>query len=86
MSTRNLNMLLPGGQPEPGEIGRWATVTQISPSLRIRLDGETTPLPFTPPKLSHVPSLAVNDRVLILWLTNNNKAHLSKRLVIVGKA
>jgi len=38
----------------------WATVTQASP-LRVRLDGETDPLPMTPSTL--VPGLTVGDRV-----------------------
>lgn len=41
---------------------RWATVTQASP-LRIRLDGETSPLDLTPDTL--VAILAVSNRVRV---------------------
>lgn len=41
---------------------RWGTVTAVSP-LRVRLDGDTSALPFTPDSLVDPLSLLVNDRV-----------------------
>lgn len=40
-----------------------ATVTQVTP-LRIRLDGDTDALPFTPTQLDRTTPLAVSDRVV----------------------
>lgn len=40
----------------------WATVTGIAP-LRIKLDGDSTALPFTPDSLVDPAALAVDDRV-----------------------
>jgi hypothetical protein len=55
--------------------GRWATVTQASP-LRVKIDGDTSALGFTPDSL--VSNLAVSDRV---WVQV-----YKRRLVIVGKS
>ena len=40
----------------------WATVTSITP-LRVRLDGDTAALPFTPDSIVDPAALIVNDRV-----------------------
>jgi hypothetical protein len=82
VSTRNLGLLVPKEPLEP-DTHVWATVTQASP-LRIKLDGETTPLPFAPDKL--VTGLVVNDRVLVLLLSNAAPASKSRRVVILGKS
>jgi hypothetical protein len=53
---------------------RWATVTAVDP-LRVRLDGDTAELPFSPDTL--VTGLAVDDRV---W------CHLfGRRIVVLGR-
>ena len=55
----------------------WATVTAVSP-LRVRLDGDTTALAFTPDSLIDPATLVVSSRV---------RCELSeRRLVIHGKA
>lgn len=54
----DLDVLLPGPAPSR-DSWRWATVTQVSP-LRIRLDGEATPLDITPDTLVAV---TLADRV-----------------------
>lgn len=55
----------------------WGTVTAVSP-LRVKLDGDTTALPFEPDSLVDPAALAVNDRV---------RCELSKRrVVIVGRS
>ena len=54
----DLDVLLPGPTAAGGS-WRWATVTQVSP-LRVRLDGDTDPLPVTPDTLTAV---TVADRV-----------------------
>ena len=82
MSQRNLDLLVPK-EPFGPDVHVWATVTQASP-LRIRLDGETTPLPFTPDKL--VTGLVLNDRVLVLLWANPAPASKSHRVVILGKS
>lgn len=56
---------------------KWATVTDDSP-LRIRLDGDSDPLPFTPDSLIDPAALAVDDRV---------RCELAdRRVVIVGRS
>lgn len=81
MTSRNLGMLVP--QEDPGrDYHTWAVVTQASP-LRIKLDGESTQLPFTPQKTIVAPAL--NDRVLVLVMANASAVSRSKRIVIVGK-
>lgn len=57
----DLDVLLPG-PTEPTDSWRWATVTQASP-LRIRLDGEDTPLGVTPDAL--VGGVVVGRRVWV---------------------
>lgn len=66
-------------RPEVGNSGnwRWATVTQQSP-LRIRLDGETDPLPVTPDTLLTTERMAVGDRVWVQLY--------GRRVVVVGRA
>lgn len=55
----------------------WATVTSVSP-LRVRMDGDTTALPFTPDSLTDPSLLAVNDRV---------RCEISERkIVIIGRS
>ena len=56
---------------------KWATVTQTSP-LRIRVDGDTSELPFEPDSLVEPQQLQVGDRVRCEWSGN--------RLVILGVA
>lgn len=55
---------------------RWGTITGTSP-LRVRLDGDTDPLPFTPDSLIDPLILELGDRV---------RCEVSGRVVIVGKA
>lgn len=82
MSRRNLPLLVPKPAIDPN-LCSWATVTQASP-LRIKIDGESTALPFTPDKL--VTGLILNDRVLVMLLTNTDPGTRSRRVVILGKA
>lgn len=82
MSTRNLPLLVQRGL-QIVDVHVWATVTQASP-LRIKIDGEDDPLPFTPQKVIAAPSLA--DRVLVLIMANTSAINRSRRVVIVGKA
>ena len=79
---RNLPLLVPRTPLTP-DVHAWATVTQASP-LRIRLDGESTPLPFAPDKL--ISGLLVGDRVLVLLRANLAPASRSCRVLIEGKA
>lgn len=82
MSTRNLGYLVPKNL-QIVDSHQWATVTQASP-LRIQLDVDTAPLPFTPQKVIAAPAL--NDRVLVLIMANITPTNRSHRVVIVGKA
>jgi hypothetical protein len=77
---KNLGLLLP--PPVQRDTWGWATVTGLSP-LRIRLDGESDPLPFTPDALAG--PLAIDDRVWVALTTNDDAAVRARRLVIVGK-
>jgi len=79
---RNLPLLVPKATPDP-DAACWATVTQASP-LRIRIDGESAALPFTPGSL--VANLAVNDRVWIALATNADPSVKSRRVVIIGRS
>ena len=55
----------------------WATVTAVSP-LRVKLDGDTTALAFTPDSLVDPAALSVDDRV---------RCELSeRRVIIVGRS
>lgn len=83
MSTRNLGMLVPREKNNTVDFHQWATVTQASP-LRIQLDGEDDPLPFTPDKL--VTGLILNDRVLVLLMANAIPSNRARRVVIINKA
>lgn len=78
---KNMSLLLPS--TAASDTHMWATVTQVSP-LRIRVDGETTALPFTPDTL--VTGLAVDDRVWIGFANNDDLAFLGKRVVVMGRA
>lgn len=80
--SRNLPMLVPKGVPEP-DAAVWATVTQTLP-LRIKLDGETSALPFTP--VSLVSGLVSGHRVWVALATNADPSVRSRRVVILGKA
>jgi hypothetical protein len=82
MTNRNLGLLVPPENPDH-DVHIWATVTQASP-LRIKLDGETTALPFTPLKTIAAPAL--NDRVLVVLMANASPTSRSRRVVIIGKA
>lgn len=55
----------------------WGTVTALSP-LRIKLDGDTAALPFTPDSLVDPLTLAVDNRVRCELASN--------RLVVLGRA
>lgn len=54
----------------------WATVTAVSPTLAIQVDGDTDPLDITPDTL--VSGLAVDDRVRCEMT--------DRRLIVHGKA
>lgn len=82
-STRNMGLLVPREKAHTIDIHTWAVVTQASP-LRIRLDGESDPLPFTPDKICAAPAL--NDRVLVLEMANINPQTRTRRVVIQGIA
>lgn len=84
MSQRNpnLGLLVPRPQVDR-DIPRWATVTQTSP-LRIKMDGESSALPFAPDTL--VPNLALNDRVRVEFATNGDPSTLSRRCIVTGRA
>lgn len=55
----------------------WATVTAVAP-LRIKLDGDTVQLPFTPESLIDPAALAVDARVRCEVATN--------RVIVVGRS
>ena len=55
---------------KPSPAHRMGTVTQESP-LRIQLDGDTAPLPYTPKKIAGA-TLALNDRVAIAVFGGNH--------------
>lgn len=76
-----MQLLLP--QTALRDTHTWATVTQASP-LRIKVDGETTALPFTPDTLEA--GLAVDDRVWIGFSTNDDLRFLGRRVVVMGRA
>lgn len=78
---KNLDRLLP--QDIDTDAQAWATVTALGP-LRIKLDGESTALPFTPDTLAGV--LAVNDRVRVAFTTNDDPAFSGRRALVLGKA
>ena len=61
-----------------GTSNRWATVTAISPALRVKLDGDAAALVMTPDSLVDVAALAVNDRVRVSLAAG--------RLLIIGRA
>ena len=61
----------------------WATVTDDSP-LRVQLDGEAAPLDVTPDTL--VSGLAVDDRVWVQLVTNDNPTRRYHRLVVLGRS
>lgn len=79
--TSNLGMLIPKDDT-PSDKHDWATVTDDDP-LRIQLDSDSVPLPFTPDTM--VGGLVVNDRVLVLLMTNNSPTFKGRRVVILGK-
>lgn len=69
----------PQSAPEvdPALSFKWATVTTVTP-LRIRLDGDTDPLPVTPDSLVKPANLAVGVRV---WVQSYRK-----RVYVLGAA
>jgi microcystin-dependent protein len=79
--TLNLTPLQPDPAPD-SDRSRWATVTGIGP-IRIKLDGESTPLPFTPTTLLN--DLIVGDRVLVMLMTSPDRLRRARRVVILGK-
>jgi hypothetical protein len=81
MTIDGLNLLMPGMHHR--NLNVWATVTGVAP-LRIRLDGDTSPLPFTPDNL--VAELAVNDRVWVALVINADPAFHGRRAVVAGRA
>lgn len=60
-----INTLL--ASPKKEQVFFLATVTQASP-LRVRLDGDTEQLPYTPRQLSSVPAVSPGARVILLAL------------------
>jgi hypothetical protein len=76
-------MLVPRNPDRSQPSHRWATVTATSP-LRIRLDGDTDPLPYTPDSL--VAGLAVADRVWVQLAAGPNPDRRSRRVIIMGRA
>jgi hypothetical protein len=80
MSNRNLSYLVP--KTIDHDQHALATVTQVS-QLRIRIDTESAPLPFTP--MNTVAGLAVNDRVVVLMWANTVKERRSRRVIVQGK-
>lgn len=81
-TTQNLDILVPK-MPYHPDVHTWATVTQASP-LRVKLDGDDDPIPWTPQSI--VSGLVLSDRVLVLLLANNNPASRSHRVIVLGKA
>lgn len=81
MSTRNLRYLVPTSAPTV-DTHEWATVTQTTP-LRIQLDIDTAPLPFTPITLEA--GLVITNRVLVLLMANDSPRDRSRRVVVLGK-
>lgn len=77
----NLNYLVPGRLDQNLDV--WATVTGLAP-LRIRLDGESTALPYTPDTL--VGPLVVSDRVWVTFAINAEPSFLGRRAIIIGVA
>lgn len=43
---------------------RWAQVTQVSP-VRVQLNGDTTPLPYTPPSAVNLDYVSVDEMVMV---------------------
>jgi hypothetical protein len=81
---KNLDLLLPDPLTvEDRDTAGWATVTAISP-LRIKLDGESTALPFTPDSIAG--GLAVNDRVWVAFAMNHDVPFYGRRVIVIGKA
>lgn len=78
---KHLDLLLP--TPDDADTQTWAKVTALSP-LRVQIDGEPSALAFTPDSLAA--GLAVNDRVWVLKVTNDDPAFRGRRVVILGKA
>lgn len=77
------NPLIGGAKETGAGVGRpvprvllLGTVTQAEP-LRIRLDGDSEPLPYAPKRLGGYAAPEVDDRVLL--------ASMGGRLVVLGK-
>lgn len=69
-----LDFLLEPPAP-PADSYRWATVTQVTPEVRIRFDGEPDAVPSAPSKLTTV---AVGNRV---WVQIHGRS-----MIILGKS
>lgn len=82
MTHRNLPLLVQHPPLDPNQT-TWATVTQAAP-VRIKIDGETTALPFAPESI--VTNLLVGDRVLILLASNSDPVTRARRVIILGKS
>lgn len=79
---QNLDRLRNPGAVEQ-DVSQWAVVTQASP-LRIKLDGESTALPFTPDSL--VKGLLVGDRVRVMLVTNKDPQFRARRTIVIGRS
>lgn len=77
----DLDMLLP--REFDRDKLKWATVTDDTP-LTIRLDGDTDPMLGTPDTC--VAGLAVDDRVMVALLINDDPARKGRRAVVLCKA
>lgn len=73
---KNLDLLIPQSAPEPDRFA-WATVTAIDP-IRVRLDGEATPLDIDPDSLIDIGWLDVDRRV---WCQIHGR-----RVLILGQS
>lgn len=82
MTHRNLPLLVQHPPLDPN-LTTWATVTQFAP-VRIKIDGETTALPFAPESL--VTNLLLGDRVLVLLASNSDPVTRARRVIVLGKS
>jgi hypothetical protein len=77
----NLDLLAADPTTPEQDVSRWATVTAINP-LRVKLDGESTALPFTPESVES--GLAVGARVRVQLVTNDNPSRSGRRVIVLG--
>lgn len=71
----NLDLLIPQPSKTTDDSWRWGSVTGVGP-LRIKLDGDSSPLPYSPDSLAS--GLVVGDRV---WVQNKYS-----RLIVIGRS